>query len=153
MFSIFRLIAIVFPRYRVVLCLLFRACQNMYTPTHATASGFSFRGAWGSWRLHVARLHLERWTICYVPFFLVSKRGRRNRSLREEPCANISETKISLGEAHEFRVICVLRGLSLNATGVISFAPSATVPASLDLSQGAPSRWPARQIDGLLSAV
>ena len=38
-----------------------------------------FPGAWSSWRLQVACLHLKCWTIYYI--FLVSQRSGRNRSL------------------------------------------------------------------------
>ena len=47
-------------------------------------------GAWSSWHLHVAYLHLKCWTIHYIchsnPFFLVSERSGWNRPLRGAPC-------------------------------------------------------------------
>ena len=48
-----------------------------------------FPGAWSSWHLQVAWLHLKCWTIYHiwrsVPFFL-SERSGRKRPLREVPC-------------------------------------------------------------------
>ena len=50
-----------------------------------------FPGAWRSWHLQVACLHLQCWTIyCYIchssAFFLVSDRSGWNHPLREAPC-------------------------------------------------------------------
>ena len=52
-----------------------------------------FPGAWSSWHLQVACLHLNCWTIyfttsvCYSnAFFLVSERSGWNRPLHEAPC-------------------------------------------------------------------
>ena len=75
-----------------------------------------FPGAWSSWHLQVACLHLNCWTIyfttsvCYSnAFFLVSERSGWNRPLHEAPCTYIP-TYIQTSLLSESLVpICLLR--------------------------------------------
>ena len=66
-----------------------RADQSKYVRTCMRRPG-CFSGAWSSWHLQVASLHLKCWTMYYIrhsnPFFLVSERSGRNRLLRYAPC-------------------------------------------------------------------
>ena len=76
-----------------VLCFLFRTYLRTYARTCMRHPG-CFPGAWRSWHLQVACLHLICWTtyICHsVPFLLVSERSGRNRNRprREAPCIYI----------------------------------------------------------------
>ena len=76
-----------------------RADQSTYPKKYGRIRTYSstrirrpgcFPGAWSSWHLHVAYLHLKCWTIHYIchsnPFFLVSERSGWNRPLRGAPC-------------------------------------------------------------------
>ena len=76
-----------------MLCFLFRIYdQNKINTTlprvctyvHACGVRIVFLdGAWSSWHLQVACLHLVVWTVCPVPSFVVSERTGQNRPLRE----------------------------------------------------------------------